>query len=409
MSLEDFIDIPTQKVELKTYNVIYKQTSTGATQQWQQEINPENLGQYRTVSGQVGGKLVYSEWKQCQPTNVGKANYRSPEQQAIFEVEANYRKKLERDYHETTDVSSGSKVFECMLAYEYTKRLEKKVSKAFPAMNYKGLYSQPKLNGMRCPHLQDGPWTRNGKKIVSIPHITETLKYLYQSYPEVVLDGELYNHRFRDDFNELMSIFKQLKPTEQDILKSREFGQYHLYDITVNSDVEYEFNGYTLNKNTPFSERITILEQMVKEINSPYIHFVTTTEVNSKEELDALYKEYAMNGYEGQMIRIANSVYENDRTWSLIKRKDFFDKEYTLKDILEGKGNWAGKAKAALLEREDGKEFKAGITGSMAFCEELLKNKHKYIGKPTTVNFQVLSPDGIPIFGRCKEFARMDV
>ena len=78
-------------------------------------------------------------------------------------------------------------------------------------------------------------------------------------------------------------------------------------------------------------------------------------------------------------------------------------------DILEGKGNWAGKAKRAVLKNTDGSEFKAGITGTMEFCIDLLKNKAKYIGKKTTVNYQILSPDGVPIFGRCKEFDRMDI
>ncbi len=71
-----------------TYDTIYKRTSTGAVQRWHQEINPNNPSQYRTVSGQVDGKLVESEWKTCEGTNIGKKNERTPEQQAVFEVKA---------------------------------------------------------------------------------------------------------------------------------------------------------------------------------------------------------------------------------------------------------------------------------------------------------------------------------
>src|SRR5271165_4862698 len=99
--------------------IIYKTTNSGATQQWSQEIEGSK---YRTISGQVNGKLVTSEWTQCIGTNIGRANERTPEQQAIFEVDANYKKKLEKDYHKSIDnIEEGSHIFQPMLAYEYNK------------------------------------------------------------------------------------------------------------------------------------------------------------------------------------------------------------------------------------------------------------------------------------------------
>lgn len=377
----------------KAGTIIYKTTKTGATQQWAQEI----LGnKYRTISGQVDGKLITSEWTVCEPTNAGRANERDPAAQAIFEVEANYKKKLDKDYHLSIDnIDEGSHILPCMLAQDYNKALLRKNPPKLETC-----YSQPKLDGMRCLVNKDGMWTRNGKAIVSCPHIFEALKKLFENCPEVVLDGELYNHDFKANFNEIMSIFKQLKPTEEDLKKSKKFGQYHIYDFP-----EW---GRKDSIKTNFGERYLALNATINAINSPYLRVVRTDRIKSKEHLDQLYyEEYLADGYEGQIIR-ENKEYEGTRTWSLLKRKEFFDAEYELVDLQSGIGNWSGKAKIAVLKTKDGKQFGAGITGTMEFTAELLKNKDKYIGKMTTVNYTNLTPDGIPRFGRVKELDRID-
>jgi len=44
------------KKQIKTFPTIFKKTSTGATQIWYQEISEDGTS-YRTVSGQIDGKL----------------------------------------------------------------------------------------------------------------------------------------------------------------------------------------------------------------------------------------------------------------------------------------------------------------------------------------------------------------
>lgn len=369
--------------------IIYKQTKTGSIQMWQQEISGSK---YRTISGQVDGKLVVSDWTQCISTNIGRANERNPEQQADFEVAANYKKKLDKDYHVSLEnVEEGSHIFECMLAQDYKKA----VLRSNPPI-ISTCFSQPKLNGMRCIVNKDGMWSRKGKSILSAPHIFEALKPSFEKKPYLVFDGELYNHAFKDDFNEIMSIFKKLKPTEEDLEKSKQFGQYHVYDITGIGD------------QVCYRDRFVHLEREVFSIKNPSIILTKTDKVTSQAHLDKLYAEYLLQGYEGQIIR-EDAWYECKRTWNLLKRKEFLDAEFELVDILSGLGNWSGKAKSALLKLSDGRQFNAGITGTMEFTAELLKNKEKYIGKKTTVNFFQYTPDGVPLFPRCKEFDRMDV
>ena len=389
-------------------------TKTGKIQQWTMEINIDKPFQYRTISGQVAGKVVISSWRTAKIKNIGKANERTPEKQAIFVIEAAYTKRLKQDYYkDIDDAHKGSRIYECMLAEEYDKRLLKKVSKSNPELDHSNLYSQPKLNGMRCLAMGKGLYSRGGEDINSVPHIYDELRRIFDIYPDLVIDGELYNHDLHDDFNELMSIFKKLNPTREDLKKSSEIGQFHIYDLDILYDTS-RYNtstGQIIHKDSLFSERSAALKDIHETFmkSDSMIILTETTKIHNKIELNAMYNDYAARNYEGQMVR-DDSPYMNHRTKHILKRKKFHDAEYELVDILQGEGNWEGKAKRAVLrDRKTGEIFGAGILGDMKYCANILSNKDKYIGSETTVNYQVLSPDkNVPIFGRVKEFGRTD-
>ena len=41
----------------------------------------------------------------------------------------------------------------------------------------------------------------------------------FEKHPGAILDGEFYNHEFKNDFNEIVSLVKKSKPSEQDVAK----------------------------------------------------------------------------------------------------------------------------------------------------------------------------------------------
>ena len=96
----------------------------------------------------------------------------------------------------------------------------------------KPVFIQPKLDGVRCliqyeRHTQPREdvvvaYSRTGKVWKNINHILEQLKPFFQKYPNVILDGELYNHAFKDDFESIISIVRKQKPTAEDRSKSRD-------------------------------------------------------------------------------------------------------------------------------------------------------------------------------------------
>ena len=121
--------------------ILYKRTTTGKIQTWQQEIDCDK---YRTHTGQLDGKKTISEWVVCHGKNLGKANETTGEQQAIKEVEANYKKKLTLgSYVKSIDEIDVPTYFKPMLAHKYQ---DYKDNLDFS----KEIFVNPKLDG--CLH-----------------------------------------------------------------------------------------------------------------------------------------------------------------------------------------------------------------------------------------------------------------
>jgi hypothetical protein len=117
---------------------LYKRTKTGAITQWTIEAKD---GATRTVHGQVGGKLVTSQWYKAETTNAGRANQRDPQEQAEAEAKSIWKKREEKNYF--TDINEiDNLVFrEPMRAKKWKDENKGKKKVKFP------VYVQPKLDG----------------------------------------------------------------------------------------------------------------------------------------------------------------------------------------------------------------------------------------------------------------------
>jgi ATP-dependent DNA ligase len=354
-------------------DTIYKKTKTGATQEWTIEVVGNK---YRTHSGQVGGAITTNEWTVCYGKNVGRANETTDKEQTMAEAIAKRTKKLESGYFENIKHINKTQYFEPMLASKWEDSKDK--------ITYP-IFSQPKLDGIRCVVTKDGMFSRNGKPIISAPHIRESLDDIFDVYPDLILDGELYADKFANDFNKIVSLVKKTKPTDTDLKESKKNIQYWIYDLPDN-DIQ-------------FGERCERLHELFENYNSFSKHCVEveTDICNDEDEVMGLYEEYVDNGFEGQMLRL-NKEYENKRSKSLMKHKSFVDEEYTILDIVEGEGNRTGTAGYMVFETIEGKRFKSNVKGTWDETAEMLKSKKKLIGKQATIKYFNLTPDGIPRF-----------
>jgi DNA ligase-1 len=351
-------------------NTLYKRATNGKVVEHTIEV--EN-NCFRTISGYTDGVKTTSEWTCCSGKNIGKKNETTPNEQAMAEAQAMWTKRVELGNFENINNIDNEVYFSPMLAHKWEDRKDKVT---YP------LFSQPKLDGIRCIVRADGMWSRNGKKIVSAPHIFESLKPLFESNPDLIFDGELYADKFANDFNAICSLVKKTKPTAADLAESAKSIEYHIYDLPSCDDV--------------FTKRLSALVEL--EFNLPeYCKVVETNDIRNAQEIDEWYGDYVSRGYEGQMLRV-DEKYENKRSKSLLKHKSFIDEEYTILDIEEGIGNKTGMVGSFVFESKSGKRFNSSPKFNWEECTAMWNDRANLIGKSATVKYFNLTPDGVPRF-----------
>ena len=355
---------------------LYKRDSKGKVRIWTIEVgfDNEDTAGIRSISGLVDGEKITSVWNISIAKNVGRSNATTAKSQAEFEAQAEWTKNVEKDYFEDINAIDSYVAFKPMLAHDFTKT---------PVTS--GI-TQPKLDGIRMVVNTRGLYSRSNKEIVAVPHIAEVLADFIKEHPTVTLDGELYNHELKDNFQKITSLVrKTVNLGADELAESKELVQYHIYDMFDSA-----------NPDMTFMQRYNWIQKNVHLVNKKAvgIHLVPSAICETTEEIDVMYGEYTTAGYEGQMVR-QDTVYENKRSKGLLKRKEFITEEYEVVQVHEGQGAWTGYAKRLTLKMKDGTTFSSGLRGSQAQLKTLLENPN--IDWATCRYFE-LSNDGIPRF-----------
>jgi len=371
-------------------NKLFKVDSKGKIRVYYIEII---LDQYRMITGVLNGKEVTSKWTTAKAKNIGKTNATSGDEQALKEAFARYDKKRAEGYYtsekEALNNPEGS-FFKPMLAGTWEKA----------GLKYRilPLIADPKLDGMRMTiDAAKNPISRKGKDILTADHIAEDLSSFFEAYPDVTLDGELYNHDYKEDFNTLMSIARQSKPTADDLKIAKKKLQFHIYDCK-----------FTFDPNTKALDRKKWLKTTLKKFKFKSIKLVKYKIVKTQAELDKVKEQNLIDGYEGTITRGCESIYENKRSLWLLKHKDFITEEFKITDIIEGKGNRSGMAGNITIQYKNG-TVDPGIRGNIQYFKKLLDNKDDYIGKLATVQHFGETPDGSLRFPVCIDIDRKDL
>jgi DNA ligase-1 len=354
---------------------LYKQTSSGATQMWQIAVEGSTIV---TIFGQKDGKLQEARDTITVGKNIGRANETSPEEQALSEAQSQWEKKQKnKGYVQSLDAAAAGTVdaafvaggINPMLAHSFDKQGHKII---YPA------YTQPKLDGHRCiAMLVDGVWTlwsRTRKPITGVPHIITALDALGLT-ENVTLDGELYNHDYKDRFEELTSFIKRPEPKP-----GYEVVQYHVYDIVI--------------EGAPFSHRAAAVDAL--PATGP-VRGVETHRVEDEDDAMEHFDYFTERGYEGSMLRNANSLYEYKRSYGLQKVKTFLDSEFRIIDVTEGRGKMAGKA-VFVCRTDSGDRFRVKMKGTLDSLRQYVDNPDLAMGRMLTVQYQNLTADGVPRF-----------
>ena len=124
-------------------------------------------------------------------------------------------------------------------------------------------YIQPKLDGVRCVFTKDGAYSRTGKEFKNVDHIKKALKNFFNNNPTFIIDGELYNHGLKDDFEKIISLVRKTKPTEEHKQEASELIQYHVYDIANLAHATYTNRLNILNSSFTYTYPICKVETKV--------------------------------------------------------------------------------------------------------------------------------------------------
>lgn len=393
---------------------LYKRDKKGNLLEW--TIDHDNVS-YWTISGRCDGKKIQTSPTFAKQKNVGKANETSLEQQVLNEVASKIQKQIDLGY--SYEIPTEDKKFEVSLANKYQDRLEKgKLD--FPYI------IESKVDGLRT-YLQliDNQIvmkSRKHKEFVSCPHIkeNEVVKKFFELYPDAILDGELYNHDLKNDFNKIVSLVKKTKPKPADLEESAKLVQFHCFDSYYPSEPELLYTERKARLLDIFVQNGWV-EHHTKDLQKDgfyivgidWIHYfgkgwkLGNTIADSETLIEHYIDSYVKNGYEGIMLK-KDVPYFFGRSFDMLKYKKFKDAEYKIVDFEEGKGNLAGIAAAVICETDNGEQFKAGVTGTQDYARNLYENRNEYVGKLATIKYQELTPmkdgkGGVPRFGKMIE------
>lgn len=344
-----------------------------------------------TDYGQIDGKIT-----ETIPTiievgkNLNKKNETTIITQSIIQMRNLYLKKIKSGY--TLDLdnlsqeSNNENIFP-MAIHEYNKY--KKYIK-YPC------YIQPKLDGIRIIAKYNKNTntvlflSRRLNDIYGFDNIKQELKKLFEILPDIIIDGEFYNHNM--NLQEISGIVRH-----QDInLDKKNQLQFYIFDFI------------DINNNLTFEERINILYNVFSQLsNFKYLVITETSLVDNQADSDKLFKRYVKDKYEGIVYKNKDALYEYSnikeiRSNQYIKRKKHYDEEYK---IVGFEGGIKGKDKDAIIfimETPNNKHFKSVPNLSLEERKEMYilakKNFDQlYKNKMATISFDDYSKDNIPL------------
>lgn len=262
------------------------------------------------------------------------------------------------------------------------------------------VYVQPKLNGIRALYQNGHFQSRDQLPFPNglLDHLAKPLLEVFS--PDAILDGELYVHGWPLQRINAAVTPVRLQPTE-DTVKV----QYHIFDRA-----EYSL---------PFWNRYVSITSFLTERLMGKVEMVSTSLVNNQAEADKTYAMCVDMGYEGQMYRLGDCPYttpkqpndcstafgrrgrlrflsdQDNRTWHLLKRKDWQDDEFICVDMAEGEGKLQGTLGAVICQTKSNNRFSVGSGLSDSERQHYWSNPP--IGRLVKVKYLCLSDAGIPL------------
>lgn len=251
----------------------------------------------------------------------------------------------------------------CTLAKEYDPKRIK---------SWGDVWVSPKLDGIRARYHQGVFYSRDDKVWNSavVSHLLPTLSQWPQ---DLILDGEFYCHGLSlQEINSAIAV-KRIAPT----------------DVTP----QISYCVFDVQMPTPFSQRLFLLRRMP---TSYRVNIVDQFQCASTIDIDHYHNLFINTGYEGSMVRNNEPTYSGNRTFHLMKLKDFLEDDFHVVGFDEGEGKYQSTLGAIVCLTSHNRIFRVGTGMIDSTRNYIWANREMYMNTLLKVKYQCLSSDGIP-------------
>jgi ATP-dependent DNA ligase len=338
------------------YPTLYKKTATGATQVFKISVSGDT---FTVEFGILDGKMQ-TKTTTCSPTNVGRANERSAEEQAIAEADSNYTKKIKKGYSLSLNKPS-----------EIELPMKIKVYQDFAHVVPDDVLQSPKYNGVNGEfRLVDDKLvllSRGGMEYPMLEHIKDDMISVMKRYNIDRVAGEIYKHG--EHLQDITGAVKKFKELTKEL-------EFYVFDLPTHGG--------------KYKERVAAMQAM--DFKSDFIKHIPSCSPRDIS-IDDYQTKCVKEGYEGTVIYDVNNVYQyNVRTSTIWKYKKALSAEYKII------GYSIDKNKQPVFECEVGDStFKVKPKGTAEERNLIILNISDYIGKWYTIEYEMLSKSNKPL------------
>ena len=207
--------------------------------------------------------------------------------------------------------------------------------------------------------------SRGGKNYdVPATHILNDpcVKAIFELYPNIILDGELYIHGKPLSYISGLCRLKELDPKHEEL-------RFYCYDI--------------VDESKTFIDRLEIIKSLPIDPLSK-LKIVDHYPLSGKENIMNKHNQAIQDGYEGLILRDPLKTYKCGSRDRMFKVKEFTDDEFKILGIVDGLRD---EDMCFLMETKEGHVFKAKPVGDRKLKTWYKEHINDLIGQMGTVKY----------------------
>ena len=359
---------------------LYKKDTNGNIRIWRGEafVADDQVAYYKTISGVLTGKQKehVTEAKRSPKLSAGEA--------AVSKIQSAEASKRKKGYFETQEDAIAYEPRKLMILHKYPEFSDRL---SFPIL------VQPKLDGVCAGYMDtDDPHfkSREDNRFEKLDGLAKVIKRWLDAHHGVDRErmdahGELYCHG-----KTVSELVEGIKGSDAQMLKDLEFV---IFDF-MSSDAEHEWFSTRLRKGMKYYG--------TDEHLKPF-RIVKTLVANDAEEVEAHYKSFIKQSYEGAILINLKGKYEYERrTYDKLKYKLVLSEEFEITGV-HSELNGSEELIMFTCVTKEGASFKVRPKWDherrAAALEQQRNGSINYIGEMATVEYRSMTAYKTPFHG----------